>query len=207
MDELTAELRSFLDQRRCAVLATHDPGGTIHLTPIWFLFEGGCFYFESSSTRSEGQERRRKSLSLRGGRCARAGTGAMGVRLRPSWDRARRRVGGDQQSHPTPLPRRASARRPTRSRPRRGGRCDAQACADRVAVLGGAGDAIARATLPRCRPLAECHTSAAYCSSSGTITAIAMGVAYPKTHKARLTIVGLHPLRGRAGGGRGLGSD
>ena len=50
MDELTAELRSFLDQRRCAVLATHDSGGTIHLTPIWFLFEGGCFYFESSST-------------------------------------------------------------------------------------------------------------------------------------------------------------
>lgn len=50
MDELAAELRSFLDQRRCAVLATHDSGGTIHLTPIWFLFEGGCFYFESSST-------------------------------------------------------------------------------------------------------------------------------------------------------------
>ena len=50
MDELTAELRSFLDQRRCAVLATHDSGGTIHLTPIWFLFEGGWFYFESSST-------------------------------------------------------------------------------------------------------------------------------------------------------------
>jgi PPOX class probable F420-dependent enzyme len=50
VDELTAELRPFLDQRRCAVLATHDSDGTIHLTPIWFLFEGGCFYFESSST-------------------------------------------------------------------------------------------------------------------------------------------------------------
>ncbi|HET9115921.1 MAG TPA: pyridoxamine 5'-phosphate oxidase family protein [Gaiellaceae bacterium] len=50
MDELTAEMRSFLDQRRCAVLATHDSGGTIHLTPIWFLFEDGWFYFESSST-------------------------------------------------------------------------------------------------------------------------------------------------------------
>jgi nitroimidazol reductase NimA-like FMN-containing flavoprotein (pyridoxamine 5'-phosphate oxidase superfamily) len=50
VDELTPEMRSFLDQRRCAVLATHDPGGTIHMTPIWFLFDAGCFYFESSST-------------------------------------------------------------------------------------------------------------------------------------------------------------
>jgi PPOX class probable F420-dependent enzyme len=50
VDEPTAEVQSFLDQRRCAVLATHDPGGGIHLTPIWFLFESGCFYFESSST-------------------------------------------------------------------------------------------------------------------------------------------------------------
>jgi PPOX class probable F420-dependent enzyme len=50
VDELTAEFRSFLEQRRCAVLATHNPGGTIHLTPIWFLFEEDCFYFESSST-------------------------------------------------------------------------------------------------------------------------------------------------------------
>jgi PPOX class probable F420-dependent enzyme len=50
VDELTVELRSFLDQRRCGVLATHNSGCTIHLTPIWFLFEGGCFYFESSST-------------------------------------------------------------------------------------------------------------------------------------------------------------
>jgi PPOX class probable F420-dependent enzyme len=47
---VTAELRSFLDQRRSAVLATHDAGGTIHLTPIWFLFADGHFYFESSST-------------------------------------------------------------------------------------------------------------------------------------------------------------
>jgi PPOX class probable F420-dependent enzyme len=50
MDELTSEFRSFLDERRCAVLATHDSSGAIHLTPIWFLFEGDSFYFESSST-------------------------------------------------------------------------------------------------------------------------------------------------------------
>ena len=49
MAELTDEVRSFLDERRCAVLATHDPDGGIHLTPIWFLFEDDTFYFESSS--------------------------------------------------------------------------------------------------------------------------------------------------------------
>jgi PPOX class probable F420-dependent enzyme len=47
--ELTDELRSFLGERRYAVLATHDPDGGIHLTPIWFLFEDDCFYFASSS--------------------------------------------------------------------------------------------------------------------------------------------------------------
>jgi nitroimidazol reductase NimA-like FMN-containing flavoprotein (pyridoxamine 5'-phosphate oxidase superfamily) len=47
--ELTDELRLFLGARRCAVLATHDPGGGIHLTPIWFLFEHDHFYFPSSS--------------------------------------------------------------------------------------------------------------------------------------------------------------
>ena len=50
MAELTDEVRSFLSERRCAVLATHDPDGVIHLTPIWFLFEADSFYFESSST-------------------------------------------------------------------------------------------------------------------------------------------------------------
>ena len=49
MGELTDELRSFLGERRYAVLATHDPEGGIHLTPIWFLFEDDCFYFASSS--------------------------------------------------------------------------------------------------------------------------------------------------------------
>jgi PPOX class probable F420-dependent enzyme len=47
--ELTDDLRSFLGERRYAVLATHDPRGGIHLTPIWFLFEKDHFYFASSS--------------------------------------------------------------------------------------------------------------------------------------------------------------
>ena len=49
MAELTDQLRSFLGGRRYAVLATHDPHGGIHLTPIWFLFEDDRFYFASSS--------------------------------------------------------------------------------------------------------------------------------------------------------------
>ena len=49
MAELTDELRSFLDERRYAVLATRDPDDGIHLTPIWFLFEDDRFYFESFS--------------------------------------------------------------------------------------------------------------------------------------------------------------
>jgi PPOX class probable F420-dependent enzyme len=47
--ELTDELRSFLGERRYAVLATHDLDGGIGLTPIWFLFEDDRFYFASSS--------------------------------------------------------------------------------------------------------------------------------------------------------------
>jgi PPOX class probable F420-dependent enzyme len=46
---LTDELRAFLHERRYAVLATHDPDGNIHLTPVWFLFEQDRFYFASSS--------------------------------------------------------------------------------------------------------------------------------------------------------------
>ncbi len=49
MGELTNHLRSFLGERRYAVLATHDPDGGINLTPIWFLFADDRFYFASSS--------------------------------------------------------------------------------------------------------------------------------------------------------------
>ena len=49
MAELTDRLRAFFGERRYAVLATHDPDGGIHLTPIWFLFEDDRFYFASSS--------------------------------------------------------------------------------------------------------------------------------------------------------------
>jgi PPOX class probable F420-dependent enzyme len=48
--ELTADLRSFLDERRCAVLATYAADDQAYLTPIWFLFERDGFLFPSSST-------------------------------------------------------------------------------------------------------------------------------------------------------------
>ena len=49
MDGLTDSLRSFLGERRYAVLGTHDLDGGIRLTPIWYLFENDRFYFASSS--------------------------------------------------------------------------------------------------------------------------------------------------------------
>ena len=49
MGGLTDDLRSFLGERRYAVLATHDPDGGIRLAPIWYLFEEECFYFATPS--------------------------------------------------------------------------------------------------------------------------------------------------------------
>jgi PPOX class probable F420-dependent enzyme len=49
MAELTDEMRAFLAERRYAVLATRDPDTTIHLTPVWYMFDGEVFLFESFS--------------------------------------------------------------------------------------------------------------------------------------------------------------
>ena len=49
MGELTDLQRSFLGERRYAVLATHDPDGGIRLAPIWFLFEDDRFCFATPS--------------------------------------------------------------------------------------------------------------------------------------------------------------
>jgi PPOX class probable F420-dependent enzyme len=49
MAELTDDCRALLGERRYATLATHDPDATIHLTPVWFLFDGDTFYVESFS--------------------------------------------------------------------------------------------------------------------------------------------------------------
>lgn len=34
-------IETFLQGRRYAVLATHNDDGSIHLTPVWYLFEDG----------------------------------------------------------------------------------------------------------------------------------------------------------------------
>jgi PPOX class probable F420-dependent enzyme len=58
-------MRSFLGERRYAVLATHDPDGGIRLTPIWFMFEDDRFYFASSSgSRPVRNVERRASASV-----------------------------------------------------------------------------------------------------------------------------------------------
>ena len=42
------DLRAFLAERRYATLATLDPDGGIHLTPVWFLFEDDRFLVGSN---------------------------------------------------------------------------------------------------------------------------------------------------------------
>ncbi len=49
MSQVNDELRALLAETRYAILATHDPEETIHLTPVWFMFDDGQFYFESFS--------------------------------------------------------------------------------------------------------------------------------------------------------------
>lgn len=50
MSTLTDAMRQTLAERRYATLATHNDDGTIHLTPVWYLFERGRFYVESLSS-------------------------------------------------------------------------------------------------------------------------------------------------------------
>ena len=49
MPTLSDAMRQILEARRYATLATHDADGSIHTTPIWYLFENGKFYFGSGS--------------------------------------------------------------------------------------------------------------------------------------------------------------
>ncbi len=43
-------IEAFLRERRYAVLATYDDDGSIHLTPVWYLYEEGQLFVETSST-------------------------------------------------------------------------------------------------------------------------------------------------------------
>lgn len=50
MSTLTDPMRQLIEERRYAVLATHNADRSIHLTPVWYLFENGRFYVESLSS-------------------------------------------------------------------------------------------------------------------------------------------------------------
>ncbi len=50
MSTLIDAMRGLVEERRYAVLATHNDDGSIHLTPVWYLFERGTFFVESLSS-------------------------------------------------------------------------------------------------------------------------------------------------------------
>jgi PPOX class probable F420-dependent enzyme len=57
--------RAFLQQRHYAILATQNEDGSIHLTPVWYLFQGGRLLVgTSSSSRKARNIAARPSVSL-----------------------------------------------------------------------------------------------------------------------------------------------
>jgi hypothetical protein len=50
MSTLSDSMREILEARHYATLATHNEDGSIHTTPVWYLFENGRFYVESPSS-------------------------------------------------------------------------------------------------------------------------------------------------------------
>ncbi len=50
MPGLTATMRALLSTRRYAVLATTNADASIHMTPVWFMFEGERFFIASPSS-------------------------------------------------------------------------------------------------------------------------------------------------------------
>ena len=49
MPALNDSIRQFLEARHYAALATHNDDGSIHTTPVWYLFENDTFYVGSPS--------------------------------------------------------------------------------------------------------------------------------------------------------------
>lgn len=50
MSQPDDSMREFLDGRHYATLATLNEDGTIHLTPVWYLFEDERFFVSSASS-------------------------------------------------------------------------------------------------------------------------------------------------------------
>lgn len=48
--ELTERMQEFLERQPFAMLATHNPDGSIHLVPLSYIFEDGRFFFATSSS-------------------------------------------------------------------------------------------------------------------------------------------------------------
>ena len=50
-----SELASFLDEVRMAHLATSSKSGKPHVSPIWYVYEDGVFYFTTRLSRVKGR--------------------------------------------------------------------------------------------------------------------------------------------------------
>lgn len=50
MSKLSDSMREFLNGRHYATLATLNEDGSIHLTPVWYLFEDERFFFSTSAS-------------------------------------------------------------------------------------------------------------------------------------------------------------
>lgn len=48
--ELTDEVREFLERQQFAMLATYNPDGSIHVVPLSYMFEDGRFFLATSSS-------------------------------------------------------------------------------------------------------------------------------------------------------------
>lgn len=51
MAKLSDSMRDFLNRRHYATLATFNDDGSIHLTPVWYLFEQERFFVATASDR------------------------------------------------------------------------------------------------------------------------------------------------------------
>jgi PPOX class probable F420-dependent enzyme len=48
MAEASENVKKFLSGTHYATLATHEEDGSVHLTPVWYLFENGKFFVETN---------------------------------------------------------------------------------------------------------------------------------------------------------------
>lgn len=50
MTSLSDVIREIIEARHYATLATHNKDGSIHTTPVWYLFENEKFYIDAASS-------------------------------------------------------------------------------------------------------------------------------------------------------------